>query len=96
MNEVRLSGWFATEVALSESEGQGQGASFIIRVCNSSGKEDFFRVVCIGDAARVVREAVTERLLLGAPVEVVGSLSQDVDGNEDSTKTVRIVAEIGY
>lgn len=94
MNEVRLSGWFATEVALSESEGEDQTASFIIRVLSSPEREDFFRIICVGEAAQTVREAAMDRLLLGNPIHVRGSLAQEVleDSHGNSFKAVQVVA----
>ena len=94
MNEVRLGGWFATEVSFSLDEHGKESASFIIRVQRPACGEDFFRVICIGDAARVVREAAEGHLLVGSPVAVEGRLAQDVLQDEDGQgfKAVRIVA----
>lgn len=92
MNEVRLGGWFATEIALGD--GTDQAPSFIIRVSTEPDRENFFRVVCMEDAARVVAEAAKERLLFGVPVEVFGSLRQEIvdDSSGTACKIVRVWA----
>ncbi|MBN1459031.1 MAG: single-stranded DNA-binding protein [Armatimonadetes bacterium] len=95
MNEIRLSGTFATETALDENAEGSRVASFIIRVPRPEEGEDYFRVLCTGAAAEVVWEAAGERLLRGVGVEVAGRLAQDTveDGHGGSVKTVRVVAE---
>jgi single-stranded DNA-binding protein len=95
MNEVKLSGWFATEVAFGHHADGSDTASFIIRVPRETGAdEDFFRVVCEPDAALAVAKVAQQRLLLGVPVELEGRLAQDVvqDSQGQEGKVVRVVA----
>jgi single-stranded DNA-binding protein len=94
MNEVRLSGWFASEVALGRNLDGAETASFVIKVPRPAGGADFFRVVGTGDAVGAVRRVVDNELVTGMRVDVVGRLAQDEvqDEHGQSVKVVRVVA----
>jgi hypothetical protein len=95
VNEVRLGGWFATEVSLCRDERGAESASFLIRVVRTEGGEDYFRIICEANAAAVVAAAAENRLLMGTSVLVRGRLAQetvtDQDGHE--IKMVRVRAD---
>lgn len=95
MNEVRLGGWFATEVSLSRDEQGAESASFLIRVARPEGGEDYFRIICEAKAAAVVAAVAESRLLIGTSVLVRGRLVQEtvMDQNGHEIKMVRVRAD---
>jgi len=98
MNEIRLGGWFATEVAFGLADDGSETGTFIIRVARPGGGEDCFRIVCVGDAAAAVGRAFEQHLLMGVAVEVEGRLAQETmeDSQGQSVKTVRVVADKAF
>ena len=89
MNEVQLAGWFATEAALDRTETEVTRASFIIRVADENGTEQFFRVICEGSAAAKVGAEAALAKLRGRLAAVTGSLRQSelTEGGQQTKAT---------
>ena len=76
MNFVRLIGRSATEVTFAPAD-ESPKASFILEIAEES-ESQFFRILCNGKAAVMLRRGSDRGPLIGRHVAVTGSLRHEV------------------